>query len=69
LAVVPASRLSPRDSHDPLVHDLPDALSNVLGSLERPARVVIIETIPRSALGKVQRARLLEWIQTVDSSQ
>ncbi len=66
LAVVPAQG---GPTGDRLVHGLADALSVGLRALERPARIVAVDTIPRSALGKVQRARLSEGIQAVDSRQ
>lgn len=66
LAVVPAPGVMPRD---PLIQGLTGALSGVLGALERPARLIVVDAIPRSALGKVRRMKLSEWIATGDTAR
>lgn len=66
LAVVPAPAESPGGN---VAHGLADALSGALSPLERPTSIVVVDTIPRSTLGKVQRARLWERITSAENGQ
>lgn len=45
------------------VDGMAEALSRALGGPERPGRVVTVEAIPRTALGKVQRAWLADLVR------
>ncbi|HEY4689007.1 MAG TPA: acyl-CoA synthetase [Anaerolineae bacterium] len=52
------------DAHGPSAEDLVAHCRDRIAAYKKPRRVIFVESLPRNALGKVQKQVIAEWIRT-----